>query len=147
MPWTFDQVAGPFDFTEGPAWDGETVLFTDIPTSRVLRYDPRSGETTVFRTGTNEANGLMFDRHGQLYACEGGDGGTFPKEGQTYTSDGRRMVRYEKDGGLTVICDQFEGQRFNSPYDLAFDPLGRMWFTDPRYGEKTDDLQLDHQSV
>tara|TARA_Y100001960_G_scaffold56425_1_gene58086 strand:- start:127 stop:1035 length:909 start_codon:yes stop_codon:yes gene_type:complete len=147
MPWTFDQVAGPFDFTEGPAWDGETVLFTDIPTSRILRYDPRSGETTVFRTGTNEANGLMFDRDGQLYACEGGDGVTFPKEGQTYTSDGRRMVRYEKDGWLTVICDQFEGQRFNSPNDLAFDPLGRMWFTDPRYGEKTDDLQLDHQSV
>ena len=145
--WNFEQVAGPFDFTEGPAWDGEALLFTDIPTSRILRYDPQSGETSVFRTGTNEANGLMFDKDGQLYACEGGDGVTFPKEGQTYTTDGRRMVRYEKDGSTTVILAEFEGQRLNSPNDLAFDALGRMWFTDPRYGNKSDDLELDHQSV
>lgn len=143
----FEQVAGPFDFTEGPAWDGKTILFTDIPTSRILRYDPQSGETSVLRTKTNEANGLMFDREGRLYACEGGDGVTFPKDGQTYTSDGRRIVRYETDGSTTIIIDQFEGQRFNSPNDLAFDRLGRMWFTDPRYGNKSDDLELDHQSV
>ena len=147
MPWNFEQVAGPFDFTEGPAWDGEALFFTDIPTSRILRYDPQNGETPVSRTGTNEANGLMFDKDGQLYACEGGDGVTFPKGGQNYTTDGRRMVRYEKDGSTTVILDQFEGQRFNSPNDLAFDALGRMWFTDPRYGNKSDDLELDHQSV
>jgi gluconolactonase len=147
MPWTFDQVGGPFDFTEGPAWDGQAIFFTDIPTSRILRYDPQSGETSIFRTGTNEANGLMFDKDGQLYACEGGDGVTFPKEGQTYTTNGRRMVRYEKDGTTTVICDHFDNKRFNSPNDLAFDQLGRMWFTDPRYGEKSDDLELDHQSV
>ena len=147
MPWTFEQVAGPFDFTEGPAWDGAAILFTDIPTSRILRYHPQSGETSVFRTSTNEANGLMFDKDGQLYACEGGDGVTFPKEGQHYTINGRRMVRCERDGTTTVICDQFEGKRLNSPNDLAFDQRGRMWFTDPRYGKKTDDLELDHQSV
>ena len=147
MPLNFEQVAGPFDFTEGPAWDGEALFFTDIPTSRILRYDPQNGETSVFRTGTNEANGLMFDKDGQLYACEGGDGVTFPKEGQNYARDGRRIVRYEKDGSTTVIVDQFEGQRLNSPNDLAFDALGRMWFTDPRYGNKSDDLELDHQSV
>ena len=81
MPWNFEQVAGPFDFTEGPAWDGEALFFTDIPNSRILRYDPQNGETSVYRTGTNEANGLMFDKDGQLYACEGGDGVTFPQGG------------------------------------------------------------------
>ena len=134
MAWQFEQVAGPFSFTEGPAWDGDAVLFTDIPNSRIMRYNPHTRERAVFRTGTNEANGLMFDKAGQLYACEGG-------------SEGRRIVRYNADGTTTVIADRFEGKRLNSPNDLAFDAVGNLWFTDPRYGDKVDDLELDHQSV
>ena len=134
MSWDFELVAGPFDFTEGPAWDGEVVLFTDIPNNRIMRYDPSNGECTEFRTGTNEANGLMFDKAGHLYACEGGGGG-------------RRMVRYNADGTTDVLVDRFEGKRLNSPNDLAFDAQGRIWFTDPRYGEKFDDMELGHESV
>ena len=140
MSWEFEQVAGPYGFTEGPAWDGEAVLFTDISTSRVMRYDPASGECTAFRSGTNEANGLIFDKDGNLYACEGsklfGDG-----EG------GRRISRYNADGTTTVVAEEFEGKRLNSPNDLAFDAQGRLWFTDPRYGDETADLELDHRSV
>ena len=44
MSWQFDVVAGPFGFTEGPAWDGQALVFSDIPSSRILRYDPESGE-------------------------------------------------------------------------------------------------------
>ena len=44
MSWDFELVAGPYDFTEGPAWDGEAVLFTDIPNNHIMRYDPSSGE-------------------------------------------------------------------------------------------------------
>jgi len=132
MAWNFELVAGPFRFTEGPAWDGESVLFTDIHNSRIMRYIPDDGSCTVYRTGTNEANGLMFDRNGQLYACEGG---------------ARRVVRYNDDGTATVIADRFEGKRLNSPNDLAFDRQGRLWFSDPRYGDREDDLELDHQSI
>ena len=132
MHWDFEKVAGPFSFTEGPAWDGEAVIFTDIPNSRIMRYKPDCGECTVYRTGTNGANGLMFDKTGRLYGCEG---------------SGRRIVRYEGDGTTTLIADQFEDKRLNSPNDLAFDKLGCIWFTDPRYGDRTDDLELDHQSV
>jgi gluconolactonase len=90
------------------------------------------GTPSVFREGTNAANGLMFDKQGGLYACEG---------------DARRMVRYERDGGVTVLCDNYEGKRLNSPNDLAIDHQGRVWFTDPRYGDRSDDLELDHMSV
>jgi gluconolactonase len=138
MDWQFEIVAGPFGFTEGPAWDGQALLFSDIPASRIMRYQPGGeggrGATAVFREGTNEANGLMYDREGRLYACEGG-------------SDGRRVVRYEPDGGVTVVADRFEGKRLNSPNDLAFDPEGRLWFTDPRYGNFRADMELDHESV
>ena len=34
-----------------------------------------------------------------------------------------------------MICDRFEGKRLNSPNDLAIDKLGRIWFSDPRYGD------------
>ena len=134
MDWQFEIAAGPFAFTEGPAWDGEGVYFSDIPTSRILRYDPTAYETAVYREGTCEGNGLMLDASGSLYGCQGGSGG-------------RRVVRYEPDGRVTVIADRFEGKQLNSPNDLAFDARGRLWFTDPRYGDFRDDLELDHESV
>ena len=134
MSWVFEKVAGPYSFTEGPAWDGEGVLFTDIPNSRIMRYVPGTGECGEFSAGTNEANGLMFDRDGQLYTCEGGSGG-------------RCISRYGATAKRTVIVDRFEEKRLNSPNDLAFDRDGSLWFTDPRYGDVVDDLELDHQSV
>lgn len=132
MDWEFKLIASLPGLTEGPAWDGSGLLFTEIPNSRVWRYDPGTGTCAEFRSGTNEANGLMFDADGRLYACEGG---------------GRRVVRYERDGGVTVLADRFEGRRLNSPNDLAIDRRGRVWFTDPRYGEFRDDMELAHESV
>src|SRR6266851_3103976 len=88
MSWTFERVAGPVGFAEGPAWDGTVLLFSDIKNSRTMRYDPATGKTTIFREGTNEANGLMFDADGRLYACEGG---------------GRRIARYEPGGRTTGL--------------------------------------------
>lgn len=132
MSWEFKLLAGPMGLTEGPAWDGSALLFTNIPNSRIMRYDPQNRKVTVFRAGTNEANGLTLDKEGRLYACEG---------------QGRRIVRYEPDGSTTVICDRFNGKRFNSPNDLAIDNQGRIWFTDPRYGDYREDIELDHESV
>ncbi len=132
MNWTFERIAGPFSLAEGPVWDGTGLLFTDIPTSRVLRYDPRTGHSSVYRTNTHETNGLRLDDHGYLYACEGG---------------GRQITRYSPAGSALVLADRFEGKRLNSPNDIAVDSRGRVWFTDPRYGDKTDDLELGHESV
>jgi gluconolactonase len=132
--WKFTEIFKADGLTEGPAWDGSGLLFTEIGASRIWRYDPATRRCEVFRAGTNEANGLMFDSVGQLYACEGG-------------GEGRRIVRYEPDGGVTVLADRFQGRRLNSPNDLAIDAKGRVWFTDPRYGEKRNDMELDHESV
>ncbi len=132
MAWDFEAVAGPYTFTEGPVWTGEAVLFTDMYNHRVMRYDPGTGKTTVYRTGTNQGNGLMWSLRGALYCCE---------------MVGRRVSSYGADGSLEVVADRFEGKRLNSPNDLVMDSLGRIWFTDPRYGEDRDDMELDHESV
>ncbi len=140
MSWQFIMVNGPYGGTaEGPAWDGSGLLFTHIPTSRIIRYDPQDRGSSVYRADTNNANGLMFDADGRLYACEGG---------------ARRVVRYEADGSATVLADGFEGKRLNVPNDLAIDSNGSVWFTDPFYdgagGPWSNDRSnkdLDHDSV
>ena len=128
--WQFEILAEFPVLIEGPAWDGTGLLFTEIDNNRIHRFDPESGACSVYREGTNQANGLMFDSSGQLFACEGG---------------GRRMVRYDADSTHELVA-RFEGRRLNSPNDLAIDAHGRIWFTDPRYGDR-DGLELDHESV
>ena len=134
----FEKVAAGFSVTEGPVWDGQALLFTDILASRIMRYDPRTGQCAVYRTDTHHANGLRMDAAGRIYACEG---------------SGRRITRYEKDGSVTVLADRFQGRRLNSPNDIAIDSKGRIWFSDPRYdtapvyGDNPGAPELDHQSV
>lgn len=123
--------------TEGPAVapDG-SVYFTDIPLGTdkgmILRFDPKSGQTTVFSADSGKANGLMFDAEGFLIACEGADYG------------GRRLARYDiKTGKSTTIADRYQGKRFNAPNDLVIDRRGRIYFTDPRYlGHEPRELEV-----
>ncbi|HIN72119.1 MAG TPA: SMP-30/gluconolactonase/LRE family protein, partial [Dehalococcoidia bacterium] len=72
MTWNFTIVNGPYGgVTEGPAWDGSGLLFTHIPSSRILRFDPQTRGSSLYRENTNNANGLMMDSNGTLFACEG----------------------------------------------------------------------------
>jgi gluconolactonase len=134
--WRFETLAEFPTLIEGPAWDGLGLLFTEIAASKIQRFDPNTGECSVFREDTNLANGLMLDQSGQLFACEGGKDDT-----------GRRIVRYDPGAPTVVIVDRFEGNRLNSPNDLAIDQLGRIWFTDPRYSDDRHTMELDHESV
>jgi gluconolactonase len=138
--WDFERLQAPYGaVSEGPVWDGETLLYTQIQACRIVRFDPSCGSLTVFRDGTNYANGLTMDAQHRIYACEGG---------------ARRVVYYREGQPATVLADAFEGQRLNIPNDLALDNLGRVWFTDPFYegagGPFSFDRankDLDHDSV
>ena len=44
------------------------------------------------------------------------------------------MTRTEPDGTITVLIDQYEGKRLNSPNDVVVHSNGSIWFTDPGYG-------------
>jgi len=106
---------------EGPVYLGDQrcVLWSDIPNNRILRWDEESGATTVFRQPSDHANGLTRDRQGRLIACE---------------HSGRRVTRTEYDGAITVICDNFDGKKLNSPNDVVVKSDGSIWFTDPEFG-------------
>jgi gluconolactonase len=119
-------------FTEGPAWHPtENVYFSDIANNRIMRRDA-NGELHVFRTPSGRTNGILFDHQGRMLCCEGGG-----------LDSNRRVTRTEANGTITVLADRFEGKKFNSPNDLAIDSQGRIYFTDPRYGDRSDMQQLD----
>ncbi len=132
MSWIFKLVTKLDGITEGPIWADTVLYFSHIPDQRVMCFHPATGQIFPHIAHTQGSNGLMLDREGFLYACEGG---------------GRRMVRYGSAVGPTELCSRFEGKRLNSPNDVAVDRQGRVWFTDPRYGDMRDDMELDHESV
>jgi gluconolactonase len=118
---TVEQLGSGMRWAEGPVWfgDGRYLLVSDIPNNRIMRYDEASGAWGVFRSPSNMANGLARDRQGRLLACEHG---------------GRRITRTEYDGSITVLADQFDGKRLNSPNDIVCQSNGAVWFTDPPFG-------------
>jgi gluconolactonase len=120
-----EELHGGCRWTEGPVWfgDHESLLFSDIPNQRVLRYAPRDGSVSVHTEPSNFANGHTRDREGRLVSCEHGT---------------RRVTRTELDGSITVIADNFEGRRLNSPNDVVVRSDGSIWFTDPSYGITSD---------
>jgi len=108
-------------WAEGPAWNGvgRYLVWSDIPNNEQLRWIEDDGRVTSFRKPSGHSNGNTFDHQGRQLSCEHG---------------GRRVVRYEQSGALTVIADSFEGKPLNSPNDVVVHPDGSIWFTDPPYG-------------
>lgn len=117
-----ERLATGFRFVEGPAWlgqgDSAMLVFSDIPSNRIHTWRPGQA-IGIFREPSNGANGNTVDPQGRLVTCE-------------HTS--RRVTRTESDGTITVLADQFEGKRLNSPNDVVVKSDGAVYFTDPPYG-------------
>jgi gluconolactonase len=116
-----EKLAGGFEFTEGPAWNPVQgfLLFSDIPASRLYRYDAAERKAGVFREPSEHANGNFYDSAGVLYTCEHG---------------ARRVSRQRTDGQVEVLVDRYGGKLFSSPNDIVVKHDGTVWFTDPTYG-------------
>jgi gluconolactonase len=124
-----EKLAGGMKFTEGPVWMGTYLVFSDIPSSRLMKWQDGRG-LGVFRdeskvvdgkpNSSNAPNGNARDRQGRIVTCE-----------HTY----RRVTRTDPASGRShVLADKFNGKKFNSPNDLAIKSDGSIWFTDPPYG-------------
>jgi gluconolactonase len=113
---------------EGPVWwhDGGHLIFSDIGNNRRMKWSPREG-CTLFYEPTQEANGLTRDRQGRLIACE---------------HLARRVTRWEHDGSLTVVANNYQSRRLNRPNDVVVKSDGSIYFTDPGLGRIESELDF-----
>jgi gluconolactonase len=122
-------LASGFNWSEGPVWLDDAIVFSDVPENTAFRWKEGMTAAEVFlkpsgnTTGTEGqgSNGLAKDSQGRLILCMHGD---------------RRIGRREADGSFTTLADRWEGKRFNSPNDLVIASDGTIYFTDPPYGLK-----------
>lgn len=128
-----EQIIKLFDvgfFTEGPVVDSKgNVFFTDLTFTsetgnepgHIWKYNSQSDKTTIYRSPSNMANGMLI-RNDTLYICEGADTG------------GRRIIKTDLGTGKSfILADSYNSKPFNSPNDLTMTEDGTIYFTDPRY--------------
>jgi gluconolactonase len=127
-----EKVADGFTWVEGPVWhkQGGYLLFSDIPANSVYKWKSDEGVSLFVKnsgySGTEPfagkepgSNGLTFDAQGRLILCRHGD---------------RQIGRLESDGKIMALAGNYNGQKINSPNDLAFKSNGDLYFTDPPFG-------------
>lgn len=116
------KIADGLNFAEGPAWHTDGVLYvsncygdwiTRITDTKVDTFVRIPTQPDSFKN----TNGLTIGKDGYLYACDFGLG---------------RILRFAADGSCETYAAGYAGQRFNRPNDLAFDPQGDLYFTDPK---------------
>lgn len=132
---SLDRIADGFGLLEGPVWSTNGLLFSDMRTHRIYRWDSGARlflypNQILFLKKDDQAeapsgpNGLAFDYQGRLTICEHGN---------------RRVSRLERDGTVTVLAERYEGKRLNSPNDLVYRSDGFLYFTDPPSGLPGDE--------
>ena len=106
-------------WTEGPCYlrKSNKVVWSDIPNNRMLSFDFNKVET--FRSPSNFSNGNTTDNDGNLVTCEHG---------------ARRVTSTDQNNVITLIADEFDSKRLNSPNDVCVHSNGAVFFTDPPYG-------------
>lgn len=115
------RLATGFTWAEGPVWlpASRALIFSDIRSNRMIRWDEATGAISEFRKPADNANGNTIDRQGRLITC------------QHLTAS---ITRTEPDGTITTLASHFDGQRLNSPNDIVCASDGAIWFTDPAFG-------------
>ena len=127
-----EKIAEGFSFTEGPVWhpDGY-LLFSDPNTNSIYRYNPKNHNVTIYMShsgytgadigeyGQPGSNGLAIDKEGRLIVAQHGN---------------RRVIRHEKKGPVTILSDNYQDKKLNSPNDVVLKKDGTLYFTDPPYG-------------
>lgn len=115
---TLTKISGNFDFTEGPTADKKgNVYFTDQPNNRILKWN-LDGTITTFLQPARRANGMFFNRKGQLIAC---------------ADEKTELVSIAPNGNIQVLLDSHQSVALNGPNDVWVRRDGSLYFTDPFY--------------
>ena len=93
-----------------------------LQAGNIWKYDPATGETTIFRSPSGMSNGIKFDADGNMIAALGADYG------------GRMLIKTDMTNGKSyILTGLYDGKPYNALNDISIDEQGRIYFTDPRY--------------
>ncbi len=122
-------------WSEGPVWIHEdaSVLFSDIPGNRVMRWSPDAG-LTVWRDAVDFSNGHAREADGGLLHCSHGQRAIVRTRLGPKGILGAGGPPAGRDSVDEIVVSHFQGKRLNSPNDLVVKSDGTIWFTDPPYG-------------
>ena len=117
---TIEKIADGFSFTEGPIWDhaNNRLLFSDIPSNKIFSWSADLG-VSIYRSPSNFSNGLTFDLHGNLVACE---------------HQSRSISLQTGTNKVVSLANSYKGKKLNSPNDVLTAKDGSILFSDPIYG-------------
>jgi gluconolactonase len=125
----FNQNNGTFGNVEGPVWIGDALYMSEMASdaydsmngnvkkSRILKVTS-DGTTSIFIADSG-SNGMAVDADGNIVAAVHKDGS---------------ITRFALPGGApTPIVSMYNGNRFDSPNDLAIHSNGTLYFSDPSF--------------
>jgi len=121
-----------FQFTEGPYWhpDGY-LLFSDIPANIIYKWEPGNTESDVYIQPSGNSNGITSTPDGSLLLAQ----------------HSGKVSQVNEDSTITVLADQYNNNRLNSPNDIVARSDGKIFFTDPPFGVSEEDRELDFSGV
>jgi gluconolactonase len=125
------QLATGFRFTEGPVVHANgDISFTDIFDNHIHRLHPDASVDLLAKVGW--PNGQALGADGHLYVCLGVD---------------RALGRLEDDGSISHVVTHYDGKRLNSPNDVVLGPNGCLYFTDPAWAIKPEQMEQEGTGV
>ena len=119
----FKQLFNDTLWAEGPCYipHKDMLVWSDIPNNRMMKLV--KGQVSEFRNPSNFCNGNTIDNDENLISCSHG---------------GRCIYKTDDELNVSVVVDQFDGKKFNSPNDVCVKSDNTIWFTDPPYGILSD---------
>ncbi len=129
-------IAEGFGWSEGALWveSHNMLLFSDVPQDTVYKWTEKNGleiylapaghNADIIPAGEKGSNGLLLDDNGNLVLCQHG---------------GRQMAKMDApldkpEAKYITLAAQYNGKKFASPNDAAYNSAGELFFTDPPYG-------------
>jgi gluconolactonase len=109
-------LGGTYQFTEGPLWWNNRLIFSDVPGNTMYELTPPATMPTVFRMPTGNANGNAVGPDGALYTCEHS-----------------RQVSKTVGTVVSSLVSMYNGAPLNGPNDIIVRRDGILYFTDPNY--------------
>ncbi|HEX8712404.1 MAG TPA: SMP-30/gluconolactonase/LRE family protein [Terracidiphilus sp.] len=140
-----ERVTTGYNWVEGPVWVDGGLYFAEIRSNSIRKWTPGEGASIFLRPSGYKGsvpyggpepgtNGMTLDARGRLTVAGHAQRDVF------------RFETLSPKATVTVLADQYQGKRLNSPNDLVYRSDGSLYFTDPPYGlRKQNDSDPEKQ--